>query len=112
MKKIAKLFSVVAVAAAACTFFSLNSSNEIICGNIEALTGGDNGGGSSSPVRWALLPGANDPECEGGYFDPDYEGEGETTNTAGKCAWTYQLAYPIGSCVTIVRTKEQYWSGI
>ena len=110
MKKFAKLFSVVAVAAAACTFFSLNSSNEIICGNIEALTGGDNGGGSSTPVRWAYLPGAIDADNEGGYYDPDFEGEGESTNTAGKCAWTYQLAYPIGNCVTIVLTKEQYFT--
>lgn len=47
MRKIKKLFTIAAVAVAAGTFFTLNSSNEIICGNIEALTGGDTG--SSGP---------------------------------------------------------------
>ena len=47
MRKVAKLLTV-AVVAAAGAFFTLNNSYEIICGNIEALTGGDTG--SSSPV--------------------------------------------------------------
>lgn len=42
------MLTIAAVAVAAGTFFTLNSSNEIICGNIEALTGGDTG--SSGPV--------------------------------------------------------------
>ena len=41
MKKITKLLTVATVVAAAGTFFTLNSSYEIISGNIEALTGGD-----------------------------------------------------------------------
>lgn len=47
MRKIAKLLTVAAVAAAG-AFFALNRSNEIIYGNIEALTGGETG--SSGPV--------------------------------------------------------------
>ena len=47
MRKIAKLLTVAAVVAAG-AFFALNRSNEIIYGNIEALTGGETG--SSGPV--------------------------------------------------------------
>ena len=52
MTKIAKLLTVAAVVAAAGTFFTLNSSYEIICGNIEALTGGDTG---SSHVKSCIV---------------------------------------------------------
>lgn len=63
MSKIAKLFTVAAVVAAG-TFFTLNSSNEIICGDIEALTGGDTG--SSGPVATVVNMGrkATNQECE------------------------------------------------
>lgn len=64
MRKMVKLLAVVAVVAAAVAFFNLNSSHEIICGNIEALTGGDNG--ASSPDAWIITKGrkATKQECE------------------------------------------------
>lgn len=63
MRKIAKLLTV-AVVAAAGAFFTLNNSNEIICGNIEALTGGDTG--SSGPESVVVTKGrkATNQECE------------------------------------------------
>lgn len=111
MKKIAKLFSVVAVAAAACTFFSLNSSNEIICGNIEALTGGDNGGAPEMPDRWVYMPGGvGIADLSGGYYDEDlvYDENQPIPQTAGKCHWSCDLYIKVGKCVTITYSYDDY----
>lgn len=114
MKKIAKLFCVVAVAAAAYTFFSLNSSNEIICGNIEALTGGDNGGGPSMPDRWVYMSGGvgqvADADLGGGYYDPDlvYDEDKPIPQTPGNCRWSCDLYIKVGKCVTITYSYQDY----
>lgn len=100
MKKVAKLFFVVAVAAAACTFFSLNSSNEIICGNIEALTSGDNGNGNNMPPIQKVLGYTTDQNTTGGYY--------EVAGTHGDCAWTPTPYDNIGTCVRIVYTQQDY----
>ena len=101
MKKIAKLFSVVAVAAAACTFFSLNSSNEIICGNIEALTSGDNGNGSSTmPSIQQKGSYVTEVDVAGGYY--------EVADTHGDCAWYPNVTDVLGTCVRSVYTKQNY----
>ena len=63
MRKIVKLFTVAAVAAAG-AFFALNRSNEIIYGNIEALTGGETGSSGPVPVLVQLGRQATKEECE------------------------------------------------
>ena len=62
MRKLAKLLTVAVVVAAAGTFFTLNSANEIICGNIEALTGGDTW--SSGPMASVVDKGRKPTEEE------------------------------------------------
>lgn len=100
MKKIAKLLSVVAVSAAACTFFSLNSSNEIICGNIEALTGGDNGGGSSMPDMYSWMEYETDMKQTPHYY--------KAANTEGDCVFTYAWHSYLGKCIRVVYTEQDY----
>ncbi|MBO4560655.1 MAG: hypothetical protein J5705_01645 [Bacteroidaceae bacterium] len=41
MKKITKIITATTIAAFTCGFFALNSSNDVMLGNIEALTDGD-----------------------------------------------------------------------
>jgi hypothetical protein len=101
MKKIAKLFSVVAVAAAACTFFSLNSSNEIICGNIEALSSGDTGAGSEMPEMYSYMTYESDGKSTPNYY--------KAAGTEGDCVFTYQWYEDLEKkCIRIVYTEEDY----
>lgn len=66
MTKIAKLLTVAAIVITTGTFFMLNSSNEIICGNIEALTGGDNDAPWPLETAYIMTKGrkATNQECE------------------------------------------------
>ena len=63
MRKIVKLFTVAAVAAAG-AFFTLNHSNEIIYGNIEALTSGESNPSGPVPVLVRLGRKATKEEIE------------------------------------------------
>lgn len=117
MTKIAKLLTVAVVVATAITFFTLNSSYEIISGNIEALTGGDTGTSYPEPCIATLGRKASARETQDaykplfgvclpqGFTGTTNVGSPHTINYTGytDCAldsYTYAIYdYPYGQCV-------------
>lgn len=95
MKKIAKLFSFVAVAAAACGYYSINSTNEVICSNVEALT-----------EEWdGRTLKANEHVAYSRFFcgntNHKWTFKWENGQATSKCEWNDEPEGPIGVCVVV-----------
>lgn len=94
MKKIKRTIIAMAVAAVACGYFSINSTNEVICSNVEALTEQWDGRTLKPYEHVGYHWLNNGGDCQGWTFE--YEDHKPT----GKCQYVWgAFEKALGVCV-------------
>lgn len=94
MKRIKRTFIAIVMAAMACGYFSINSTNEVICSNVEALTEEWDGRTLKSGEHLARFWHNNGGDCQNWTYK--YENGAPT----GKCYWAWgDFREILGICV-------------